>query len=444
MEVARADAGNVVARLHADVGNLAVHLQPFHAEDDVYAGILHQLGPRYVRCFVEAGQQFDDHGDLLAIPCRIDEGGHHLRSLGQTVEGGLDALHVLADGGLLEDADVIVKAVVGHVDVAVVLLNELQQADVLVQLGLDDGRPRGILQVLASTVGEGHQVFVVMITSPGQYGVQLVEIQFVHHALQQVLGHAGVVDDTQRVTLAAALDALGNLLQESVAQVVVNLHLGILGELEGVGLEVRVVHAAEYHGQAEADDVVQIHQVALPVLVRQVDEASADGHGHLNKGILGRLLALGVHLHGQVDVVVGSLGQFLYGGEPDGVDEAAELLAEDLSHEGLLVIAQFVVFQQEDVLSAQALRHLVDGRLVFLGVLIVQLGDLLDELGGMFALLAHALVLVLRDTAQGGHADAEELVQVVRIDAQEAEPFQQGDVRLGGFLQDAPVEVHPA
>ena len=443
VEVARADAGNVVARLHADMGNFAMHLQAFHAEDDVYAGILHQFGPRDIRRFVKACQQFDDHGDLLAIPCGVDEGGHHLRGLGQSVKGGLDALHVLADGCLLENADVIVKAVIRHVNVAVVLLDEFQEADVLVQFGLDDGRPGGIFQVLASTVGERHQVLVVVVASPGQDGIQFVEVQLVHHALQQVFGHPRIVDDTQRVALAAALDAFGNLLEHAVAQVVVYLHLGILGELEGVCLEVRVVHAAEYHGQAEADDIIEVHQVTLSLLVRQVDEASADGHGQFYQCIFGRLLVLGVHLHGQEDIIVGSLGQLLHGGEPDGVDKAAELLAEELAYEGLLVFAQLIVLQQEDVFPAEAFRHLVYGCLVFLGVLVVQFGDLLDELGGMFALLAHALVLVLRDAAQRGHADAEELVQVVRIDAQEAEPLQQGDIRLGSFLQNAPVEVHP-
>ena len=335
-------------------------------------------------------------------------------------------------------------SLVGHVDIAVVLLDELQEADVLVQFGFDNGRPGRVFQVLAAAVGEGHQVFVVVIASAGLHRVQFVQVQLVHDALQQVFGHAGVVDDAQGVSLAAALHSLGYLLEHAVTQVVVNLHLGVLGELEGIGLVVRIVHPAEYHGQAEADDVVQIHQIALPLLVRQVDEASAHGHRQLDKGIIGRLARPGMQLHGQKDVVVGRLRQFMHGRQPHGVDKAAELLAEELADKGLLLVAQLVVLQQEDVLGLESHGHLVDGLLVFLGIAAVQAGDLLDELRGMFALAAHAFVIALGYATQGGHAHAEELVEVVGVDAQETQPLQQGYLRLHGFLQDTPVEVHPA
>ena len=184
MEVARTDAGNVIPPLHADMRNFGMHFQSLYPEDDVNARILHLLGPSDIGSFVETCQQLYDHRHLLAVACRTNQCLHHLGIPGKTVKRGLDALHFLAHSRLLQNANVIVEAVIRYMNETVALLYQFQQASTTVQFGLDDGFPCGIFQVLAATIGKRHQVLMVMVTATTQHSIQLVQIQFVHHALQ--------------------------------------------------------------------------------------------------------------------------------------------------------------------------------------------------------------------------------------------------------------------
>ena len=321
------------------------------------AGILHFLRPADVGRLVEAGQQFDDDRHLLAVTGGTDKGAHHFRVLGQAVERGLDTLHLLMDGGLLQEADVVVEAMVRHVDEAVALLHQPQQALAAIQFRTYQGFPTWVFQVLPAAIGEGHQVFVVMITTSGQHRVQLVEIQHVHHTLVQVFRHGGVVDDAQGIAFPPTLHSLGYLLQHAVTQVVVYLHLGILRKLEGVRFEVVVVQSAEDDRKTESDDIVQVHQVVVAVLVGQSHKTSADRNRQFDQSILGLLLMFGLHLDGQVDVLVRFVGQLLHRRNPHGTDKSAQLLAEERTHILLLLFVKFILLQKADMLGTQLLSQ---------------------------------------------------------------------------------------
>ena len=124
-----------------------------------------------------------------------------------------------------------------------------------------------------------------MIAASGKNGIQLVQVECREHLVQQSLGHRRVIDHAERRPPAAALHALRYLLQDTVAQVVVDFHLGIAGKLERERLEVRIILSGENQRQAAADDIIQIHQETLPVFVRQADEAAADADRQLEESI---------------------------------------------------------------------------------------------------------------------------------------------------------------
>ena len=60
-----------------------------------------------------------------------------------------------------------------------------------------------------------------------------------------------------------------------------DLELGVLGELERIGLVLHILPPNEDVGEAVADDVVKEHQVALASLVTQTEEATKLAYGHL-------------------------------------------------------------------------------------------------------------------------------------------------------------------
>ena len=90
-----------------------------------------------------------------------------------------------------------------------------------------------------------------------------------------------VVDDAHGLAALTALDTTGDLLDDTRAEVLLDLELGVLGELECIGLVLHVLPPDEDVGEAVADDVVKEHQVALATLVTQTEEAPKLAHGYL-------------------------------------------------------------------------------------------------------------------------------------------------------------------
>ena len=112
-------------------------------------------------------------------------------------------------------------------------------------------------------------------------------------------------------------------MQHAVAKVVVNLHFGILGEFKGVCVERAISQSGENHRQAIADYIIQIHQIAFSIFVRQTDKTSTFGYGKGYERVVECFLTIGLHLHSQVNVFVGFVGQLFYGRKPDGTYKTA-------------------------------------------------------------------------------------------------------------------------
>lgn len=234
MEVARSDAGNV-AFLGFYVEQFGVDLQSFHAKDDVDAFLLHSLAPLDVALLVESGEQLYHGCYLLAVAGCCDECLDHLGVLGQTIEGGLDGFDFGLDGCLAQYTDVAVEVVIGYMDEAVFLAYLFEDALIGYELGLHDGCPLVVFQVIAATVGERHQVLVVLISATGKRGVELFGVETVAQFSLHLTWHFVVVDDAHGFALLATVHTQGNLLHGAKVGIVVHLHLSVFGELEAVG-----------------------------------------------------------------------------------------------------------------------------------------------------------------------------------------------------------------
>ena len=110
----------------------------------------------------------------------------------------------------------------------------------------------------------------------------------------------------------------------------------------------------------------------------------------------------------------------------------------------LLPFRQLPLVHEVDALRLQILHDILERLLQLAGIRRIQLIDLLKDALGVLALLLDVLVLALHDAVQGSHAHPEELVQVVRVDAQEGKPLQQRHVLLRRLQQDSLIKIHPA
>ena len=191
-------------------------LQSLHTKYHVHALLLHPLAPLDVALLVETGEELHHGCDLLAIAGGGDEGLDHLGVLGQPIESGLDGLHLGLDGGLAEQADVAVEAVVGNVDEAVLDPYLVEQALGGEELWFHQVPPLGIAQLCVAAVGKRHKVLVVLVASSGQGGVEFFDVEPLAYLLDDFLGHGGIVDNPYGLATLSAVHAGGDLLHRAI------------------------------------------------------------------------------------------------------------------------------------------------------------------------------------------------------------------------------------
>ncbi len=374
-------------------------LQSLHAEDDIYAFLLHALAPLDVALLVEAGEQLHHSCHLLAVAGCADECLDDLGVLGQPIERGFDFFDLWLQCRLTQHTDVSVEAVVGDMDKPVFLTDEIQNALLRKKLRFHQMLPFRIFQFVVSTVGELHQVLMVLIASAGQRGVEFADVEALKNLFLHALWHVAVVEHTDRFTAFAAVHADSDTLHSTVVGIVVYLHLGIFGELKAVGAEVARPESDEDKWQAESDDVVEIHDVVVSVGSRYLNEASKCLVGHLDDGIFRACVFDDGFLYDQIDAVVFQGAQILDFAEPDRVCRTVEFVVVEILKPFLLFIVELRLVDHSDLVEFQLAEHLSCGFGVFLAVALVEQVDGLDR---ALHILLSALVHVVagQDTVE--------------------------------------------
>ena len=171
-----------------------------------------------------------------------------------------------------------------------------------------------------------------MVAPASDACVSEVELRHIAQSLQYVWGHSGVEDHAHRLTTLAALDAARDLLDDTGAQVLLDLELGVLGELKGIGLVAGIVRPYEDIGEAVAQHVVEEHEVALAALILEAEEAPQRLCRHLQEGDL--VLLLGLRgLVPQDDRQVECLAEVALRAEGRAIDEDRARRTIDLADE---------------------------------------------------------------------------------------------------------------
>ena len=205
---------------------------------------------------------------------------------------------------------------VWNVDEPVFLSYSVEYALCLFQFRLKYRSPFRVFQVVASAVGESHEVLVVLVSSSANYGVEGVNVESRHDVLQQVLWHTVVVDDTYRLAAFPAFYTPCHLLHYATAEVVVHLHLSVLRKLKRIRFVSAVAASYENHGKTVSYHVVEEHDIFLFVTFWQSDEPSYFFVRHCNESIVCLRLFLPLNpfhsLYCEEDAIVGSCTYFLY------------------------------------------------------------------------------------------------------------------------------------
>ncbi len=310
--------------------------------------------------------------------------------------------------------------------------------------------------MLLAAVQEGHQVLVVLVAAAHEGRLQLARVQPLAETQADILGHFTVENDADGRAFLAAVDAHGDLLERTEVGVRVQLHFGVLRELEGVGPVVEAAfEAQEDERQAKADHVVQIHDVREAVAGRDLHPASVGAVRDLQEGVFlaqfAALRARGLfqgfqaqffrHLHHEIDAVVFQDREVVQFVQPKRIHRAVQLVVEEVGQEGFLFRIQFVLGQDLDFVLLERVEHFGDRGGIFARIGFVEADDGLERLLDVFRLFAGRIAR--EHAVEGRHADTEEFVQIVRVDAQKRQTFQEGHLLFASLLQYAMIEIHP-
>ena len=265
-----------------------------------------------------------------------------------------------------------------------------------------------------------------------------IHLQLVHEELEDARVGAGGDLEAHHAREATLLEEVLRGFQEILGVLVVALHLGVSGDAEGEDLQ--DLHAGEEVVEVVLDDLLHGDEV---VAALEAEEPRGD-LGHLDARE--ELLALAgaaqhdaerdAHVADEREAVAGVDGER----REDGEDAAAE------PRLGLhaLRIVELLPAQDADAVGRQARQHAVAERD---GLAVAERGhagaDTVELLRGGQRLGHGAgdagLDLALED------ADAlhEELVEVRRVDGEEAQALEKRRARVGGDVEDACVELEP-
>ncbi len=255
--VAGADVGvapEAVVIAADDEDQLAVGLQAQHAVGDVDADFFQARRPLDVGGLVEARLQFDDDGDLFALPRRLDQQVDDLRVRGGPVEGHLDGQDLRVVGGFANEPghrgdERLVRVL--QQDRAV-LPDDVEDVVAILEMDVGDRFVRGIVQLRNIESGQLHQVahadhhvgFVdVAVLVQAQFGGQ--------HAPPRRIDVVRRLQANDGRELAVAQLGLDHR-EQIVGRILVALGVGIAGDpeqLDGADLHPRkqVVDAVGHH-----------------------------------------------------------------------------------------------------------------------------------------------------------------------------------------------------
>jgi peroxiredoxin Q/BCP len=427
-----------------DEGHLGVDLEVDHSIDDVDAGFLEASGPEDVIGLVEAGLQFGDRGDLLAVSHGAHEGAHDAGIPAGAVEGLFDGQHIGVGGGVFEKIDDRAEVFVGVVEEEVALANGAEEVGGLAHGGGLRGDEGLVAEFRGVGAGvDGHEAGRIE-GAVDEVEVVLGQVEGFEEVLVDFGGRVVIHLESDGGSFAAVVEFLFDGAEEVSGVVLVDVELAVARHSEVP--EAAYFGSGEEVGEMVADHLAQEDVVALIGRAGQLDDAGQH-LGDLDDGEMVGADALAFQLEVEDDVegFVEELGEGMGGVDAQRGEHGADLIevvgVHPLLGGGVEVVGMDesdAVFGElgEEVLAPAAelgvhhgLHAGMDGAESFLGG---------ESVGGALGDGAFDLLF------ESGDADLEELVEVGADDAEEFDAFEQGEGLIEGLLEDALVEFEPA
>lgn len=427
-----------------DEGALAVGFMSDEAVNDVDAGFFELAGPLDVIGFVEAGLEFDQGGDLFAAAGGLDEGADDGGVAAGAVEGLFDGEDVGVAGGLFDEIDDGLEAVVGVVEEDVVFAEGVEDVFGVAKGGGVDGGEGEVFKVGAIEVAEAHEAEKIDGAVEAE-DVFLGEVEVFAEGGEEDFADVAFDFEADGGTAAEVAEFFLDFFEEVFGFFLVDVEVAVAGDAEGVGADDAV--AGEEGVGAAFDDVAEEDEalataVAGGVEADETGEDTGDGEDDDEVFDFG---GFGV-IEGDDDVegFVAELGEGVGLVNGEGGEDGEDLFVEVGLDPGEFAGGELVGGFEGDAFEGEGGDEVV----VPAAVLVFdEGGDDGVDAAELFA-WAEAVVAEGGDVAidlldKAGDADFEKFVEVGGDDGEEFDALEEGVEGRLGLFEDAAVEGEP-
>ncbi len=416
-----------------DEADLAVCLDAHEAVDDLHSRFLEVPRPGDVLALVEAGLQLHDRRHLLAARRGLGEGLDDRGAAVGAVERLLDGHDVGIFGRHLHELHNRRERIVRPVQQHVAAADDGEDVLARGQLCRDAGIERLVLQFRRVDAVVDLQEIAEFERAGGEEDVVVVDLRRLDEEFQNGVGGArGDLDPYNLAAVAAAQLALHRL-EQILHLLFLDGEVGIADDAERCGGA--HAQAGEEAAGVRGDDVLDRHEA------RRVDGQEArHGVGNLQHHRVG-IAAIGIEHQSEVQRQVRQEREGMAGVDGQRCEDRLEILHEVLFEHGPVLLAELRDLLDDDPFFLQGRQELIaEARL-----------HPFEELEGAAADGIELLEVHLRAShvrrdqiADLTDPDHEELVEVVRADAEELHPFEQRNVGVLRFSENPLVEGEPA
>ena len=399
-----------------------MHLQPGYAVDDLDPRLTHLFGRAHVVLLIEARLELHEDRHTFAIARGTDQGVDHGRVFRHAILRDLDLLHVRIERRLHEEAQQVVKRLIGEMQQHVAPLHGAKHGRQLLEIRHPQRRRGRTHQLRPDGVRKADHVLQVHVT-PTHDEVVGRDVERPSHEGQHIGRHLSVVHEAAQGADLPLAHLRADRLEDALRRLFVDIDIGIARDLNPVASVGHIT--GKDGGQVVADHVVDKHEVVHALMLGQGDKARHIGVRYFDQHIE-RFTRLALEDAGdEVEPAVADEGAEALmerDGREVGEDLFVEIAADKVAVEGQRLVRLIEV----NALATQLGQDAVVEDAVEILLLTVHLGgDLVERLLGLLGIVG-AVILFHDSAALIGHAYLIELLQIGGVDGEEADPLIDG------------------
>ena len=426
-----------------DEGDLAMDLVVDDPVDDMDAGFFEAASPGDIICFVEAGFEFDDGGDLFAIADGIHERADDSGVAASAVEGLFDGEDLRISGGLFEKIDYAGEVFVGVMNEDIALADDREEIIGTAKGRGDGGDERFIAEfwgvITFTDCHEAHRVQRAI----DQVEIILLEVESFEEELGDFGGASVIEFEANGGAFSSIMEFVFDRLEEVAGVGFVDIELTISGDAEVP--ESENFCTWKEIGEVMADEVAEVDEIAAIVFAGEANEAREDAWDlDYGEASIGVAVAFDFELDDDIEGLVEELGEGVRGIDAEGGEDWADIGTVIGFEPGAVGGLEVGIVEDMNVIFGES------GDEIFAPAAVSVFDHCADsavdsavDFAGGFAIDASFDDLAFDLLFEAGDADFEKFIEIGVGDGEEFDAFEEWIGGVEDLIEDALIKFQP-